>query len=309
VPVLAPPSLSRHLRRGEVAPLYLIVGEDEAGKADLVNQFVEAIDADLRPFNVDRFQGGEASVAQILDAARTLPLEVPRRLVLVLRAERLLVPRRDTDQTSRDLEALDRYLDDPAPHTMLVFEAAPLDERRRIVKRLVQRAVVVRCDGVIGPADGPRWIRARVVEAGRRIDPAALGLLAERAGTDLARLRAACDRLLLYVGDRETITVEDVLEVTGQPGVGDDWAVARAIERGDAATALRELARALEAGAAPVLVLGQLAWVVRTRLAPARVPDAVDALYRTDLDLKSSAGDPRVLLERLVVELCCPAGR
>ena len=31
---------------------------------------------------------------------------------------------------------------------------------------------------------------------------------------------------------------------------------------------------------------------------------AVDALFRTDLDLKRSAGDPRVLLERLVVELC-----
>jgi len=34
---------------------------------------------------------------------------------------------------------------------------------------------------------------------------------------------------------------------------------------------------------------------------------AIDALLRTDLDLKRSAGDPRVLMERLVVELC--AGR
>ena len=43
------------------------------------------------------------------------------------------------------------------------------------------------------------------------------------------------------------------------------------------------------------------------RLAPAeprRVRAAVEALFRTDLDLKSSSGDPRVLLERLVVELC-----
>jgi len=37
---------------------------------------------------------------------------------------------------------------------------------------------------------------------------------------------------------------------------------------------------------------------------PRRVPAAVDALFRTDLDLKRSAGDPRILLERLVVELC-----
>jgi DNA polymerase III delta subunit len=35
-----------------------------------------------------------------------------------------------------------------------------------------------------------------------------------------------------------------------------------------------------------------------------QVRPAVDALFRTDLDLKRSAGEPRILLERLVVELC-----
>ena len=53
------------------------------------------------------------------------------------------------------------------------------------------------------------------------------------------------------------------------------------------------------------MVLGQLGWFVRERLQdPRRLPGAVDALFRTDLDLKTSGGDPRVLLERLVVELC-----
>jgi hypothetical protein len=54
-------------------------------------------------------------------------------------------------------------------------------------------------------------------------------------------------------------------------------------------------------------VLGQLAWFVRDKMNdPRRIPAAVEALFRTDLDLKSSGGDPRVLLERLVVELCRP---
>ena len=55
------------------------------------------------------------------------------------------------------------------------------------------------------------------------------------------------------------------------------------------------------------MILGQLGWFVREKLVAAdarRVPAAVDALFRTDLDLKSSGGDPRVLLERLVVDLC-----
>ena len=72
--------------------------------------------------------------------------------------------------------------------------------------------------------------------------------------------------------------------------------------------ALRELGLALERGAVPYMVLGQLAWVARARLPPQRIPGAVDAVFRTDLALKRSSGDPRILLERLVVDLCGTPG-
>ena len=59
--------------------------------------------------------------------------------------------------------------------------------------------------------------------------------------------------------------------------------------------------------------LGQIAWWVRSMLpqmgAPDRVRAAVDAVFRTDLAMKSSGGEPRILLERLVVELCDRASR
>ena len=50
-----------------------------------------------------------------------------------------------------------------------------------------------------------------------------------------------------------------------------------AIERGATGEALRELALKLDAGEYPVMILGQLAWYVRTKLAPARVRPAVEA--------------------------------
>jgi DNA polymerase III delta subunit len=87
----------------------------------------------------------------------------------------------------------------------------------------------------------------------------------------------------------------------------DDWAVTNAISRGDTAEALRQLGLALEAGGVSYQILGQLAWFVREKMTaadPRRVKPAVEALFRTDVELKSSGGDPRVLLERLVVDLC-----
>ena len=77
-----------------------------------------------------------------------------------------------------------------------------------------------------------------------------------------------------------------------------------AIEAGQAADALRQLALMLDAGAPPEKILGQLGWLVRAKFPTDYVSSAVQDVFRTDLALKRSAGDPRVLLERLVVELC-----
>ncbi|MCY4505698.1 MAG: hypothetical protein OXG35_01860, partial [Acidobacteria bacterium] len=152
--------------------------------------------------------------------------------------------------------------------------------------------------------DAERWVRRRVSSAGRAIDAAAVRLVAARAGPDLPRLRGEVDRLLLFIGDAPTVGLDDARMVAGPAAAHDDWAVARAIERGQTAAALEELALIVESGAAPYMVLGQLAWVVRTRMPNHRIAAAVESLHRTDLDLKSSAGDHRVLLERLVAELC-----
>ena len=115
------------------------------------------------------------------------------------------------------------------------------------------------------------------------------------------------ERLLLYALGQPQITVDDVKQIAGPATLQDDWAMTNAIEQGRTAEALRQLALMLDAGGEPPMILGQLGWLVRSKfpgVAPRDVRPAIDAVFRTDLDLKSSGGDPRVLLERLVVELC-----
>jgi hypothetical protein len=100
---------------------------------------------------------------------------------------------------------------------------------------------------------------------------------------------------------------DDVEEVVAaQTVIADDWAVVNAIAEGNVALALREVALRLDRGDSPHGLVGQLRWWVSSRLAegePGRVAAALDALFKTDLALKSSAGDDRVLIERLVVGL------
>jgi DNA polymerase III delta subunit len=136
------------------------------------------------------------------------------------------------------------------------------------------------------------------------IDARTARLVADRIGQDVSRLRADVERLVLYAAGKKAITEADVKEIVAPSTSQDDWAVTRAIERGSARDALRELGVMMDNGAIPYMILGQLAWFVRTKVPPQRVVTAVDAVFRTDLAIKTSAGDPRALLERLVVELC-----
>ena len=304
--VLTPKSLRNRIASGDVQPVYLLVGDDDREKDALATALAETIDEGLRAFNVDRFHGGDAGLDEVLAAARIVPMMAPRRIVIAVRAERMLQPARESEAARRALDALEEYLAAPLPETTLVLVAGGLDERRRIVKQLRALAAVVRCGAPEDAAGLRRWIRERLDEGGRQADDAAVRLLSDLAGRDTVRLRNALDRLLLFVDAGDTIAAAHVQELMGPsaPHATDDWAVARAMEQGAADRALRELGLALDAGAVPYMVLGQLAWVARTKLAAARIEPAIEAVYRTDLALKQSGGEPRVLLERLVVDLC-----
>lgn len=309
MPALSVSDVRKQLKTGRVGPLYLILGPDEVGKADLANEFVALVEPDLEAFNVDRLYGGETTAAAVVDAARTLPMMVPRRIVLLLHAERLLVPKRDSEAVNKDLELLERYVSAPVDSATLVLVASDLDKRRSLTKLLLSKAASVECSGPADPADAAKWVRDRVAQEGMTIDPRAARLLVDRAGSDFGRLRADVDRLVLYAAGSKAVTAADVTEVTSGPTSQDNWAVTNAIERGSAADALRELALLMDEGVVPYMILGQLAWFVRSRMPTARLGPAVEAVFRTDLALKTSAGEPRILLERLIVELCSGGAR
>lgn len=315
MPVATPSAVRKQIKFGNTDSLYLLLGEDDVEKSALAAEFAEIVDEGLRAFNVERIHAGDMTsgdkladgVAGLVSAVRTMPMMVPRRVVVVTQAEMLLVPRRESEAATRALDELETLLKRPEPQTTLVFVAGTLDKRSRMYKLFTRHATVVECGAIEDQADAERWVRNVVAAAGVDIEPAAVRRLAERAGPDVKRLRGEVDRLLLYAMGQPRITLDDVRFVAGPAALQDDWAMTNAIEAGQAADALRQLALMLDAGAPPEKILGQLGWLVRTKfpnLAPENLPSAVQGVFRTDLALKRSAGDPRILLERLVVELC-----
>ena len=234
----------------------------------------------------------------------------------------------DDESTAADFTALEDYLASPSPFATLVFVATEIDRTRRFTKKLVEKAQVVtlRRDPdasrdparqARAPAAGARkFVLDEMTREGRTMDPAALKVLVDRSGEDISKLRGDLERLLLYIGRpqghrrgrrrKRSPPTARRCRTTGRStnaiGAGD---AARALARTGAAARSRRLASRASSGSC--------GGGCRTRLAessPDRVKPALDALLRTDLALKSSGGDDRVLLERLVVELTGrPVGR
>lgn len=304
MPPLTLAAVRQQIASRETSPVYLLVGGDEAEKAAVAAEFADVVDEGLRAFNVGRLYGGELRVGRFLDDASTLPMMAPRRVIVVLGAEKLLAPKRESKAADEEQEQLEAFLKTPPPQTTIVFVCGALDMRRRVVKLLLKDAQIVDCGTIVTDADAERWVKARAARDGVILDAAAGRALVARAGLDLPRLRAGLERVALYALGQSKVTADDVRQaVAAGPEAQADFGIAKAIWRNDARDALNELRLVLDAGGVPVMVLGQLRAAAEKLPAP-RLEAAIEAVFRTDLAVKSSAGEPRILLERLVVELC-----
>jgi DNA polymerase-3 subunit delta len=323
---VSPAAVRTALASGDVRPIYLLEGDDAPSRFDLAHAFLDLVDEGLHAFNIAVFHGRDASTAgdreamlsSILGAARTLPMMAPRRVILVHDADALLAPRRAREEDGADAtpaagkkraraltaaEEFEAYVASPEPLTALVLDAAALDRTRRITKLLLQH-VVVDCGALDSLEDAARWIRGRLDAEEMTMEPAAIRALVDATGLHLSRVRSELDKLVLYAGSGAITAahVRDVVTPADEPG--EEFALGRAIWAGHTAAALREVDALSEAGMPAFMILGQVrAAVIRLR-PDARARAALRAVLEADLAVKSSRGEPRHVLERLVVEVC-----
>jgi DNA polymerase-3 subunit delta len=331
MPVATERQVRDALAAGRHAPVYLLVGDDGAGKGALVEALESSVDEASRAFNVERFYADESDAGEVVAAARTLSFFGSRRIIIVFRAEhwfRQKAKAAEGDEEGPDADAasaggggsaLEDYLAAPVAESTVVFVASDVNRTLRATKLLIKSAVIVEFWGLKsdkeakGPGAareaferGALFVRQELEEAGLSIDRGGLSALLEHAGTDIGTLRNSVGQLVSYAAGRSRVNAEDVLALVRGTALVNDWALIDAVGAGQVRDALEQLRLQLDEGRSPFQILGMLGWWVRERLPGVRewqVPVAVGQLLEADLALKSSA-DSQIVLERFVVELC-----
>src|SRR5262249_14034299 len=230
---------------GDLAPVYLLCGTDPLLYQRAVGALVaRLVTPETRAFNHDAFEGKSASAAQILAAARTLPMMAKRRLVVV----------RDVEGLGADgMGALAGYLDAPAPETTLVLQAQKADGRIKLFQ-------VPKKKGFLHELEVPKnligWIGAEAARRRARFSDDAARRLADVVGPDLGRLASTIEQLALYVGgpvglrptggeaersplnDGRAVTAEDVDELVAETREQRVFELAKAVRHGPLENAL-----------------------------------------------------------------------
>jgi DNA polymerase-3 subunit delta len=247
---MTPAQFQARVKKGTVPPATLLLGPEAYER----RRIKDALLATLPPEAVSQHDLGELTLAEILDDARALSLFASERLIWVVNAE-LALPRgraaaSDDEEgdsaapaAAGDAAPLTAYLKDPTPGVTLIFEAIRHDfegEDKRKQDR-VRKFYSAIPDMVelqkYSPQEARTEAESLIRKAGFRMDPAALDLLIEALGAEIARVAVEIEKLSLFAGER-VIGVDDITALVPDARATTIFALVNAHGRRDRARSL-----------------------------------------------------------------------
>jgi len=165
------------------------------------------------------------------------------------------------------------------PWGFLLLTTGQVDRRTRLYKQLEESGAVLQLvierdrSGRISRDSLAEFIRQRLREAGKTIEPRAGEMLLSRAGDELRSLQQELEKLFLYVDDQKLIRTQDVDLTFADQAEGWIFDLTRAIAERETLAALAHLARLMAQGEHPLKLLGTIAAEVRKLLAARQLID------------------------------------
>lgn len=233
--------------------LYLLHGENELQRRETLAEIIEqsGLTPDFRDMNTAILQGA-VSPGDLRGACSVMPFLGEARIVI---ARDLL--REVKGKTAQEFVAV---LSDVAPTTHLIFdESKTLPKRHAILTKAKDAGVQVRHFELPEARALPSWVQRRTRSYGGRIEARAAGLLAQNIGGNLRLLDQEIQKLLLYVGDRKEISVEDVRVMVPYVQSADViFQMVDAVGQRDGRRAASYLHRLLDVGEHPLRIFGMV---------------------------------------------------
>ncbi|MBW2057323.1 MAG: DNA polymerase III subunit delta [Deltaproteobacteria bacterium] len=327
-----PLGFEKELERRRIFPLYFLGGE-ETYLVEEARKRIESVclEPGTRDFNYDLFEGGESQPEKILDAAKTLPMMAPWRVVVVKDAHLF---------TADQVKPLISYFENPSPRTCLILTGRVAGPWKGYLKVLERKGRVV---SFSHPRGGllTRYMARRATELGKEISPEAAVMIQQLAGNDLGEIYQELDKAAFYAGEGRRIEADHVEAVISPLGTHTVFDLTRAVGMRNCEEALTILKEMLESGEPHLKILGmivrqfRLIWKARemrslgmrdreigravgvpdfslrkflaqlNSFTPGELEECYGRLFESHVAFKTRSTSKQTILEGLVISLCC----
>ncbi|MCE5335559.1 MAG: DNA polymerase III subunit delta [Desulfobacteraceae bacterium] len=288
---------------------------------------------------IERFQAKEIPAGQVMERLATIPMFGPKKVVIVENVE---------SWPKEDRAVIEAFIPRIPPSGCLVMTSPGKKGIEGIAKAVEARGKVLQFRAP-GEKEAPRWLAQKARECGKALSPRAAFLLVETVGEDYQSLSSELEKVITYIGERETIEPEDVLEAASSQRSFSMFDLLDQVKARQPGRAIQLLRSILLGGEPPLKVLSSLAWQIRmlwrvkdglraglsegeisarlkmhsfavqkaceqsARFSDAELHALLDGLRQADVAIKSTGSSPEAILEGLLVDMCLqkkkPAGR
>ncbi|WP_132055401.1 DNA polymerase III subunit delta [Pseudocnuella soli] len=229
---MTPDKIIGDLKKKNFKAVYWLEGEEEF----FIDQVVQFAEHHLLPeseagFNLTVMYGKDTDWATVVNACRRYPMFAEHQIVILKEAQEM-----------RQIEKLEAYVDKPLTSTLLfvAYKNKKVDGRTKLAKLLKEKGVLLSTKKLYDN-ELPDWTSNMVRSKGFTITPKALHLLIDHIGNDLSRLRNEIDKLALNLGERKSITEDDIEQYIGVSKEFNVFELQQAMGRRDLYKAVRIL--------------------------------------------------------------------
>jgi DNA polymerase-3 subunit delta len=253
--------LDRDIRGGNIFPVYFFYGENEyliKTYERRIEDVVMGSDKGADDFRSFVFYAGDDAVVDVINTVMTVPMFGEKKCVLFRGAEKL---------KEKEVAALASYAAKPSNTSVLVITARGAGGGKKggfspppgKLHQLLKCTTV--CEfGAAREGDVRQWLKKKFTEAEKKVDDEVITVLVDFIGTDLYTLSGIVERILLYLGDENQITVQEVEALIPYLRIHSVFELSDALSRKDAEKALRIIRKVLADGMDPAEIIRTIRW-------------------------------------------------
>jgi DNA polymerase III subunit delta len=217
-------------KKGLFKPVYWLEGEEEYFIDKLVNYAETSILPEAEAsFNLSIFYGKDAAWSDIVNACMRYPMFADRQVVILKEAQQM-----------KDIDKLEPYITKPLPSTVFVVahKEKKIDGRSKLAKLLKEKHELFTTKKLYDN-QLPDWTIEMVRGKGYTIQPKAALLLIDHIGNDLSRLENEIEKMTINLGNKKSITEDDIEKFVGISKEYNAFELNNAIAKKDLSKAMR----------------------------------------------------------------------